>query len=216
MVLKYWRETLIFTLFLLLVLTTLKCKGERERLNANAEVLADSISNYRNRLGTITASKKNLLVSNRELANLIFRKNDTLRKLAKDFRALRSLTSFKNTITLPTVKIKLEQEKIGNRHDTLVKNSGMLKNSWYAFNYTINDDTLTIKNFTIPNKTVVMSGSKRKWFLGEAIVTTDVTHSNPYISTEDLMSVEIKVPDPWYKKWYLWLAAGITAGLFIK
>ena len=63
-------------------------------------------------------------------------------------------------------------------------------------------------------ETTIITGSKRKWFLGKEIYTTDITNSNPHIEITQLKAAEVIIPEPWYKKWYVWFAAGLAGGIF--
>ena len=53
-------------------------------------------------------------------------------------------------------------------------------------------------------------------FLGKQTITTDIANTNPFISIKNIQSVEITTPEPWYKKWYVWLAGGIAGGVILS
>jgi hypothetical protein len=52
--------------------------------------------------------------------------------------------------------------------------------------------------------------------LGKESLITDVTNTNPHITVSKLKSLEVVVPSPWYKKWYVWLGAGLIGGMVAR
>ena len=70
--------------------------------------------------------------------------------------------------------------------------------------YTVTPDSLTIAPLSVFTETAVITGYKRKWFLGKESLVTEVTHTNPYITTPKINSAEVILPSQWYKKWFIW------------
>lgn len=216
---KYWREILILILTVILVASVQECGSEKSRANANYKALTDTTSHFKNRLGTITASRAALQLTNSELKQTLLSKDDSLNQLSKEFVQLRSVVKFSSKLKLPAAAVKFETPIPGQTCDSLplaFERSGAFRQKWFQFYYSVTPDSLKITDMAMNNTTTVITGVKRKWFLGKQVVKTDVTHSNPYISTQQITSAEVVVPEPWYKKWYLWLAAGIAGGLLIK
>lgn len=216
---KFWRETMIGLLLIILFSTVLKCKNETKIKNANYKAFTDSVTCFKNALGTITASKNALHYTNAELKQMLLKNNDSLKKLSKEFTKLHTIITFKNNASLPPIELKFQTDTTRLPSGSSVCESyysGILKDKWFGFNYKITSDSLKLTNFIVPNHTIALTGVKRKWFFGKTVVTTDITHSNPYIRTENITVAEVIIPEPWYKKWYLWLAAGIAGGLLIK
>ena len=81
--------------------------------------------------------------------------------------------------------------------------------------YRVTNDSLIIHPFSTWTETTVISGFKRKWFLGRQTLVTDVTNTNPYIEVTAIKAAYVIVPEPWYKKWYVWLAAGFVTGIAV-
>lgn len=216
---KYYREIIIILLLALLLSAIAKCEQQTHYANDNLEALSDKTIWYNNRLGIETASHKTLQLTNAEMHRILIQKNDTIAQLTKEFVKLRSVVTYKSTAKLPLIGIKIEKPLSLESSDSSLVNFqrlGEVSEKWFRFDYNLTCDSLKLANFTIPNNTIAITGVKRKWFLGKSIVTTDIIHSNPYIQTENIAAAEIIVPEPWYKKWYLWLAAGIAGGLLIN
>lgn len=215
---KYWRE--IAVVFLLVVLAAVLSKGceENSRAENNYGALTDTIKYYENRLGTQSASIKTMQFTNAQLAETLLKKNDTLAQLAKEFAKLRSVVTIGNKTKLPEIGFKLSEPVPQQPCDSILPylRTGNVAEKWYRFNYEITQDSLKLVEFTIPNTISVITGVKRTWFLGKQTVNTDVTHSNPYMYTDNLRAAEVVITEPWYKKWYLWLAAGLAGGLILK
>jgi len=216
---KYWREILILILTVILVASIQECGSEKSRADNNYKALTDTTSHFKNRVGTITASKAALQLTNSELKQNLLSKDDSLKQLSKEFVKLRSVVKFNSKVGLPDAAVKFNTPIPGHPCDSLpvaFERSGAFRQKWFQFNYSVTPDSLKITDMAMNNTTTVITGVKRKWFLGQQVVKTDVTNSNPYVSTQQITSAEVVVPEPWYKKWYVHLALGITAGLLIK
>ena len=181
----------------------------RDLANSNALALSDSIASYINKLGTKTATIKTLRIKKKQLEDLILQKDTELATLAKEFNTLNSVVKYKAITTVDTIIIKYP--------DTLPCNfevNGSKINDWYRFNYKSNQYGLEIDSLKTKTETTIITGTKRKWFLGKEICTTDITNSNPHIEITQLKAAEVIIPQPWYKKWYVWFAAGLAGGIF--
>lgn len=202
---------LIICCLLLLVVYQYYTNGKTKKImSANTLALTDSIIYYNNKLGTKTATIKMLRLEKWQLENLILQKDEKLAVLTKEFNRLNTVIKYKTITTVDTIIIKYP--------DTLPYSfeiNGTKINDWYSFNYKSNQYGLEIDSLKTMTETTLITGSKRKWFLGADILTTDITNSNPHIEVTELKSAEIIVPQPWYKKWYIWFSAGLIGGFFI-
>lgn len=177
--------------------------------DSNALALSDSITSYNNKLGTKTATIKTLRIEKKQLESIMLQKDMELATLAKEFSTLNSVVKYKAITKVDTIIIKYP--------DTLPCNfevNGSKNNDWYSFNYKSNQYGLEIDSLKTKTETTIITGSKRKWFLGKEIYTTDITNSNPHIEITQLKAAEVIIPQPWYKKWYVWFAAGLVSGIF--
>lgn len=208
---NYIQPITIAVLAVLLFLSVQKCSYWKGNSAVNLDALTDTVKHYKNALGTQTVSIKTLQLTEKQLKEIIIKKDDTLKALASEFAKVKSVVKYKTVTRIDTVKVEYtemipcEFERSGNK-----------VHKWYSFNYFSNENGIIIDSLTIPNTTAVITGVKRKWFLGKQTITTDITNSNPYIKVTDIKSAEIDIPEAWYKKWYFWLVKGFILGVIIK
>ena len=194
-------------------LNTYQCSRNdniKKLADSNALALADSIKFYNNSLGTKTATIKALQLEKEQLEKLVLKKDYDLATLVKEFNTVNTVTKYKTITQVDTIIIKYP--------DTLpcvFERSGFKTDKWYSFNYRSDQNGIEIDSFKTETETTVITGLKRKWFLGEDILTADITNSNPHIEVLQLNAAQVIVQQPWYKKWYIWFAAGLTGGFFI-
>lgn len=127
--------------------------------------------------------------------------------LIKKFKSLHQFIKHNTITVIDSVRI--------NYTDTVpyqFTKKGMLANKWLKLKYEASQMGIKIDSLTIPNETFIVTGTKQKWFLGPRILTTEITNKNPYIKTTNLTSAEITIQEKWYKRWYVWLAAGLVSG----
>ena len=200
----------------LVLLLVYKCDENKQNLDGytnNIDALTDSVMHYKNVIGTHTASIKTLQIEKKQLKKLVLKKDSLLNALSNTFSSVKSVTKYKTITKIDTVYITH-----GNITDSLpyFKLQGSSSNKWLSMEYTVTPDSLIIAPLSVYTETAVITGYKRKWFLGKESLVTEVTHTNPYITTTGIKSAEVILPSPWYKKWYVWLAAGLAGGLLIK
>lgn len=209
------KYTLHFVVIVFAVLTLFSLnKGcERERKEkSNYEALTDSIKYYKNKLGTHTATIKTLKGNNKDLQILLLDKDKELETLTKEFKKVKSIVKAETVTEIPTVKDSFTVAL----PCPYFERKGNVQNKHYSFQYKITPEALTLDSLRIPNNITIITGVKRKWFLGKQYVATDVTSSNPYVKTTDLKAYQMEVPNPIYKKWYVWLGAGVLTGVLIS
>jgi hypothetical protein len=208
-----------FTVFafigLLFCVILAMCQGWRSDNSRNAHnlrVAQDSIRHFENRLGTVTASRGVLILENRQMQQDFIKQDAEMAQLAKEFAKVQSAVKFGTVTTLPgtvtvftdTVPCEFERK-------------GEVKSEWYKYKYTVTQNALQIDSLQTWTTTTVMTGFKKKWFLGEKTLTVDVTNTNPYIHVTDLKAAQVVVPQRWYEKWYVHFAAGaVVGGLLMK
>ena len=206
-------KTLYLTIAALVValfFAVAKCSREQRTGNNNAMALTDSVRYYKNRLGTTTASIKTLQLDNKQAKDLLFKKDAQLAALASEFAKVHNVVKYQSVTKFDTINVAY--------HDTVpcvFERAGAIKDKWYSFTYKSNQKGFTVDSLTIPNTATVITGTKRKWFLGREIRTTDITNTNPHIKVTGITAAEINIPVNWYKKWWLWLLAGAAGGFVL-
>ena len=205
---RYLFPTVILVLLVALALVCQQCTFYKRNAQSNLTALNDTLLYFNNAIGTQTASIKTLQLEKKELQDVIEKDKEVL-LLSKPFSKVESIVKY-NTIThIDTIHITYP--------DTLpciFERSGKRINKWYSFNYKSDQKGFKIDSLLTNTETTVITGLKRKWLLGEQTLTTDISNSNPHIRVTSLKAAEVIVPEPWYKKWYLWLAVGVVGGVF--
>lgn len=208
---KYMQPITIVILTVALLLSVQRCNYIAGNAEANYSALTDTVTHYKNKLGTVTASMGTLQLDNNQVKDLLLKKDSELAALASEFAKLHSVVKYDTDITLPPVSIPFKDSVpcVFSRTDSV-------KHKWYSFTYDVDQKGLKIDSLIIPNTATVITGTKRKWFLGKETVTTDITNTNPYVKVTGITAAEVVLPVPWYKKWYVWLAAGVVGGFVLS
>lgn len=181
------------------------------KADKNYIALTDSVSVYKNLIGGQTATIATLQFDNATFRKVILQRDAKLKTLSAEFARLKSVVKTTTNIKLDTIRIAYTDSVPLN-----FTRSGILKEKWYSLNYTSDENGMLLTQLEIPDTTVIITGIKRSWFLGREKVVTDVTHANPFVKVSTIQSAEINVPTPWYKKWFVWLAAGVAGGMLLK
>lgn len=208
---KYLYPAMTLMLIIALLLSLERCQFVKQNATENSIALTDTITYYTNRLSTQTASIKTLRLEQQELKDIVLAKDKQLTALTKEFSHVKSVVQYGQVTILDTIAIVYRDTV-----PCVFSKSGNIASKWYNLNYKSNNKCFTIDSLTLPNQATVITGFKRKWFLGKETLTTDVTNSNPYITVTNLKAINVVVPTPWYKKWYVWLGAGIAGGFLLK
>lgn len=193
-----------------LFMTVHECK-QREQLNESQKTaFADTTNQYKNDIGTLTATKKVLQLEKSDLKELVYSKDDTLNTLRKEFSKVKMIIQTQTITKIDTVLIPF---------DVFVpcdfERSGKHAKKWFQFDYTVNQNGLIFTDFAIPNKQTSITGFKRKWFLGKQTYTTDITNSNPYINTVEVQTIQVVVPKRFYDTRLFNIGVGFVGGVLL-
>lgn len=205
---NYLHYIITIILIIALLFSIEKCNHTHSKDHENIIAITDSLSHFKNKLGTQTTEIKMLQLNKEQLQHLILEKDRKLNLLSKDFSKINTIVKYKTLVQFDTLRITYK--------DTIpcvFKRSGEVKDDWYSFTYNSNQKGIIIDSFNTHTETTIINGFKRKWLLGNETLTTNIINSNPYLTVVQIKSAEVVVPEPWYKKWYVWLAVGVSAGL---
>jgi hypothetical protein len=208
---KDYRTYIIVALTITLLFSVKHCRYIAGNMDANNAALTDTVTHYKNKLGTSTASIKTLQVDKKQIQDLLIKKDSELAALASEFSKVHSITKYTTLTQFDTIQVAYTDSV-----PCVFERTGTIKKQWYSFGYRSNQKGVEFDTLSIPNTATVITGTKRKWFLGRATLTTDITNSNPYITVTGITAAELTLPTPWYKKWYVWLAGGVIAGSIIR
>lgn len=203
----FWRN-LVFLIFIALLAYQSCSHINAGKLNeANTKVLIDSVGYFKNRIGTQTATIHMLQLDKEQLQDLVLNKDVELAKLTAAFSKINTIVKYKTVMQIDTIRISYKDSV-----PYIFERSGELKKDWYSFTYKSDQKGIQIDSLKTWTSTTALTGFKRKWFLGKQTAVIDITNSNPHIIITEIKAAEIAVPQPWYKKWYVWLALGMCGG----
>ena len=206
---QYLLPALMIILLVMVCYTSRQCYVYKRNANVNLIALHDTLRYYNNAIGTQTASIKTLQLEKRQLQEIITKDKELL-LLSKPFTRLQNVVKYNTIAQIDTIRIHYPDSL-----PCIFERSGKKRNNWYSFNYKSNQRGFEIDSLLTETETTVITGVKRKWILGEQTLSTDISNSNPHIRVTSLKAAEVVLPEPWYKKWYFWLAIGAAGGVLI-
>lgn len=185
--------SVILLLLVSICLNFVQCENSKTAY-ATIEAQNSEISTYKLKNGQLVSSKKTAILTEKQLKNQIASKDKELQELTKKFSEVKSVTKSVTETKIDSVLVPFEVKVPCNfdRSDSVI-------NKHYSFDYAVNQNGLKIKNLTIPDSIYIVTGTKRKWFLGKETLVIDITHSNPNIKETSLQHYEIQNPKKWYQ-----------------
>ena len=207
-----WRNLVgIFIAIVLLCMLFSQC-SEKHRLQTNLTALSTENVTYKNKLGTVTMQNATLQLTKIELQKNVIDKDHKIKVLSAGFYRINNITTVKTITKTDTIKIPFDVPAPCN----FVREGAIFKD-WYSLGYKVDSLGVTIEPISIPNEQIIITGFKRKWFLGKTTAVTEVSNTNPLIEIQDVHSFETIVPKHWYESRIIWLTAGfITGAILIK
>ncbi len=130
--------------------------------------------------------------------------------IVKTFTKIKTITKFHERIKIDTVEI-VYTDTVEVVFDRL----GRVSTKEYSFDYKSNNKGLKVSNFTLNDSLTIITGTKRKWFLGKETNTVDVYHSNKYINSENVKHVDVAPKKKFYETTLFKFAVGFGTGVLI-
>ncbi|RZJ71074.1 hypothetical protein [Flavobacterium sp.] len=168
---------LIILLSLMLLASLGTCRFYKNQGSDNLLAVVDTVKYFRNSIGVLTASKKTVEADRDQLKELANSQGKQMAAMTKEFRQVKSATIVSAPIFIPKAEVKFdtplpcpEFERKGVKED----------DKWFRFQYVVNQNGFSLDSLKVSDTLRIVNGTKRKWFLGKAIPTTDLTSSNPY------------------------------------
>lgn len=186
-----------------------KCENQKVQL-ANIDALNSELTTYQLKNGQLVTSVENLVYTNDQLKNSIIMKDKKVKELTNKFSNVKTVTEFVTNTKFDTITLTYKDSIPCN----FEKVDSVLK-EWYHIAYKSNQKGITITELSIPDSVIVVSGEKRKWFWGKKTSVTDITHSNPFVETEQIQHIEVKEPAKWYDSSILKIAIGFIGGVLL-
>ncbi|MGQ2984016.1 DUF6549 family protein [Flavobacterium sp.] len=202
--------SIIIVLLALLFVAVTQCRRNATVAVQNYGALTDTIDYYFNSLGQRTASIRTLQFDKSQLKDIILEKDKELQALSKEFSRISSAVKFRTVTEFDTIRIAY-----ADNVPCIFDRNGSIANDWYKFNYRSDQTGIQIDSFKTWTSANIITGAKRKWFLGKETLKTDITLSNPHMAVTNAAAIEVTIPSPWYRKWYVWVAIGAVGGFVI-
>jgi hypothetical protein len=191
---------LLTTVLVLSSLLFVKCENEKI-LTSDLDILHIKMETYKLKNGQIVSSSE----------TVTYEKVPNPTELTKKFAKPKTITKIVEVVRIDTVNIVY--------HDTITmpfERKGSIVSKDYSLDYKSTHKGISIANLAIKPDTVeIVTGMKRKWFLGRQTQTIDVTHSNPLVKTVGLQHIEIKEKKKFYETTFFKVGAGILLGATI-
>jgi len=93
---------------------------------------------------------------------------------------------------------------------------GRVSTSEFSLNYKSNQKGIDITDLSIENNVTIITGTKRKWFLGKETQTIDITNSNKLVKQSEIQHVEIQKKKRFYETTLFKVGIGVLAGSLIR
>jgi hypothetical protein len=200
---------LLITCLLLVSQLFSKCESQKVQL-ANIDALNTELTKYELKNGQLVTSVENLVYTKEQLKKSLIMKDKKVKELADKFSNIKSITKIVTNTKFDTIKLVYQDSVPCNfeRIDSVLQ-------EWYHIAYKSNQKGVTFTELSIPDSIIVASGEKRKWFWGKRTSVTDITHSNPFVETEQIQHVEVQEIAKWYDSTIFKIGLGFIGGLFL-
>ncbi|MFL1896770.1 DUF6549 family protein [Aquimarina sp. 2-A2] len=168
----------------------------------NLLAIQDTVKYYKNKEGDLVASKRALEVTNKELKEGLYIKDQKLIDLSKKFDKVHSATIIQTETIIDSVTVP---------HETKVpfdfERKFILNTEDYSIAGWSNQDENGIEKISVPAKLRVVTGIKNRWT--KSHYTTDIVSDNPHVKIKDIDSQVITVRNKRF-------GVGFIAGIDIK
>jgi len=205
---EYLKKTWIYIVSILALTSIIISKKANELTQKkNIEALQSELTTYKLKDGSIVASNKSLIFENEQLNKSLSEKD---KELANKFSEVKTVTKIQEVLRIDTIKIVYKDSVKCN-----FRRVGNVKNKSYSLNYITTQKGIKLSNIVVPDTVTVITGKKRKWFLGKETETVDVLHSNVLIKTEDIKHIENTPKKKWYDTNLFKIGVGFIGGAII-
>ena len=189
------KNTIIVIIIIFLLTFSLQKCQQHNTAVANIKALNSEISTYKLSNGQLVASKQSLEFTKLQLEDLVISKDAELQDMANHFSKVKTVTKIVTVLKLDTIKVPFDVEI-----PCEFERNDIIDTKHYYFDYKLTNKGFSINNLAIPDSISIVTGTKRKWFLGKETQIIDITHSNPNIQTTGLNHYEITNQKKWYQK----------------
>lgn len=191
---------LLLTVLILLSLLFSKCEQEKV-LNGNLDSFKVQMESYKLKDGRLVNTSK----------TVTYEKVPEKTELTKKFAKVKTVIKIQERLRIDTVYVSYKDSI-----PCSFERTGNVVNENYSLDYKSTQKGITIANLSIKDSLEVVTGTKRKWFLGKETHTIDIAHSNKLIETTGLQHVEIKPKKRFYETTLFKIGVGVLIGVSVK
>ncbi len=130
--------------------------------------------------------------------------------IIKKFHEIKTVTKYVERLQIDTIKVAYKDSIPCD-----FERSGELKTKEYSFTYKSNNKGFAVNNMMLEDSLLIVTGIKRKWFLGKETNTIDISHSNKYISSDNVQHFEVVQKKKFYETTLFKVGIGFIAGVAI-
>ena len=130
--------------------------------------------------------------------------------IIKEFVKIKTVTKYIDKIQIDTIKVTYKDSI-----PCVFDRSGELKTKEYSFTYKSNQNGFTVNDFDIKDSLLIVTGTKRKWFLGRETNTIDISHTNKYVKSDSVQHFEVVQKKKFYETTLFKVGVGFILGALI-
>lgn len=130
--------------------------------------------------------------------------------IVQKFTEIKTVTRYVDKIKIDTVVIKYKDTV-----PCVFERSGSINEKEYSLTYQSNQNGLNISNLQLHDSLLIVTGTKRKWFLGKETNTIDISHTNKYISSNEIQHIEVVKKKPFYDSTLFKFGIGFVLGVAV-
>ena len=204
------RNIIIAVLVIVLLFSFKRCTDVKTLASSNAIALTENAKVFKSKIGTLTTEKKILQLERKELKSLVFSQDTTINKLRKQFNKVQTIVKTVAVVKIDSIYVPFNDYK---SYDTT--RVGKYDKKHFKFDYSVTSKGLSLTNINIPNEQITINGIKRDGLFGKKYLITQITNTNPYISTTNVQTIKVIVPTPFYDTRLFNIGIGFIGGVLL-
>jgi hypothetical protein len=198
----YIQSNWILILLALILGSMLLSKCENEKLlTSNLDTFKVQMESYKLKNGQFVNTSK----------TVTYNKVPEKTELTKQFSKVKTIIKIVEKVRIDTVNVVY--------HDSIpckFERKGSVITDNYSLDYKSTQKGISILNLSVKDSLEIVTGTKRKWFLGKERQVIDVMHSNKLVETTGIQHLEIKPKKRFYETTLFQVGIGILIGVSIK
>lgn len=206
---KIW--IFILSLVCLVLFSTLFNKCEEEKIQVkNVNALNSELKSYKLQNGKLAWSVESLGYTKEQLQKNILEKDSKIKELASKLSKVKSVTKYITNTVIDSIPIHYKDTV-----PCVYERIGLVSEKDFSLKYKSTQKGISITNLSIPDSVIVVTGQKRKWFLGKETSVLDMTHSNKHVQTKKIQHIEVTPRKRWYDTTLFKFATGVVVGAIL-